>query len=62
MLKVKDLKHINFTKTNIKIEPWLRAAQTHTGIKRHNILSVCYCDMIPLVVDTSCVTVSSVQL
>lgn len=36
MLTVKDVKHINLTKTNIKREPWSRAAQTHMGIKRHN--------------------------
>lgn len=36
----------------------------HTGINRQvtDVLPVCYCDLIPLAVDTCCVTVSSVQL
>lgn len=57
----KQHKDRNLTnKTNLKRAPWLRAAQTHTG--HGSFLPLCNCELIPSVMDTTCVTVSSVQL
>lgn len=37
-------------------------AMVKSGSNTHSFLPLCYCELIPSVVDTTCVTVSSVQL